>query len=79
MRQYTPTAATLTTFFNQLHQLYPNAKLVFGEIVSQNAVGSNLAAAQSLLSLLLRLKINVPGYIGGYSGGIIMKICCLFI
>jgi hypothetical protein len=61
-----PTAATLTTFFNQLHSLYPNAKLGFGEIGFPNKVGSNTAGAKSMINYYYGLNISTPGYIGGY-------------
>ena len=61
-----PTAATLTTFFNQLHSLYPNAKLGFGEIGFPNKVGSNIAVAEAMINYYYGLNITTPGYIGGY-------------
>jgi hypothetical protein len=71
-----PTTATLTTFFNQLHSLYPNAKLGFGEIGLPNKVGSNTTVAESLINYYYGLNISTPGYIGGYSGGTTTKTCC---
>jgi len=61
-----PSAATLTTFFNQLHSLYPNAKLGFGEIGFPNKVGSNIAVAEAMINYYYGLNITTPGYIGGY-------------
>lgn len=62
-----PTTATLTTFFNKLHALYPNAKLGFGEVGFPNKVSSTQqAAAESMINYYYGLKIPVPGYVGGY-------------
>ena len=61
-----PSAATLTRFFNQLHSLYPNAKLGFGEIGLPNKVGSNIAVAEAMINYYYGLNITTPGYIGGY-------------
>ncbi|MGB9645499.1 MAG: hypothetical protein WCB44_10310 [Stellaceae bacterium] len=61
-----PSAATLTTFFDQLHSLYPNAKLGFGEIGFPNKVGSNTSVAESMINYYYGLNISTPGYIGGY-------------
>jgi hypothetical protein len=61
-----PTAATLTTFFSELHRLYPNAKLGFGEIGFPHPVtSSNLEAAQSMINYYYGLNILTPGYVGG--------------
>lgn len=62
-----PSAATLTTFFNQLHSLYPNAKLGFGEVGFPNKVTTaQQAAATSMINYYYGLKISTPGYVGGY-------------
>jgi hypothetical protein len=62
-----PSAATWTAYFQQLHALYPNAKLGFGEIGLNNAVQSKtLASAQSMVSYYYGLSINLPYYVGGY-------------
>jgi len=61
-----PSAAALTTLFDQLHSLYPNAKLGFGEIGFPNKVGSNTSVAQSMINYYYGLNLSTPGYIGGY-------------
>lgn len=62
-----PSAATWTDYFNQLHQLYPNAKLGFGEVgLSNPATSATLSQAQSMLNYYYNLKISTPNYIGGY-------------
>lgn len=64
---YRPTTATLTTLFNQLHSLYPAAKLGFGEVGLPNKVKSGtLAKAQSILNYYYNLHISTPNYVGGY-------------
>lgn len=61
-----PSEATLIAFFTNLHNLYPNARLGFGEIGFPNAVTTNTTAAVAMINYYYGLKINVPGYIGGY-------------
>jgi hypothetical protein len=62
-----PSAATWTAYFQQLHTLYPNAKLGFGEIGLNNPVASKtLASAESMISYYYGLSINLPYYAGGY-------------
>jgi len=62
-----PSAATLTTFFNEVHTLYPNAKLGFGEIgFSHPVTSSKLGPAQSMINYYYGLSISAPRYIGGY-------------
>jgi hypothetical protein len=64
---YRPSAATLTTLFTQLHQLYPNAKLGFGEIGLPNAAtSSTLAKATDIATYYYNLSINLSYYVGGY-------------
>jgi hypothetical protein len=63
---YRPSAAELTQVFEQLHQIFPNAKLGFGEVGLANPVrGRTMTKAKSILNYYYGLKINVPGYIGG--------------
>lgn len=47
--------------FNQLHQLFPNSKLGFGEIGTPKK-----AEKEPLINGFYRFKINTPNYIGGY-------------
>lgn len=62
-----PTVATLTTHFQQLHALFPNALLGFGEVGLPDAATSDTQAkAQSIINYYYKLKINLPYYIGGY-------------
>jgi hypothetical protein len=64
---YRPTAAKLTTLFQQLHRLYPNAKLGFGEIGLPDSVRTSTAAkARSIAAYYYGLHINLPYYVGGY-------------
>lgn len=61
-----PSAQAFSAFFDQLHVLYPNARLGFGEIGFPASVGSNTAAAQSMINYYYGLHITTPGYVGGY-------------
>jgi len=62
-----PSAATWTAYFQQLHALYPNAMLGFGEVGLNNPVkASNLSSAEALMSYYYGLSINLPYYVGGY-------------
>jgi hypothetical protein len=62
-----PSAAQWTSFFKQLHTLYPHAQLGFGEIGMVNPVTATmLAAAKSLMAHYYGLKIGLRYYIGGY-------------
>lgn len=62
-----PTVATLTTHFQQLHALFPNALLGFGEVgLPDPATSGTQAKAQSIINYYYKLKINLPYYIGGY-------------
>lgn len=61
-----PSESTLTAFFTELHTLYPNAKLGFGEIGFPNKVGTNTTAAISMINYYYGLHITVPNYVGGY-------------
>ena len=62
-----PSAATWTAYFQQLHALYPNAKLGFGEIGLNNPVQSKtLASAESMIPYYYGLSVKLPYYVGGY-------------
>jgi len=62
-----PSAATWTAYFQQLHALYPNAKLGFGELGLDNPVQSKtMASAESMISYYYGLSISLPYYAGGY-------------
>ncbi len=64
---YRPSAAKLTTLFQQLHTLYPNASLGFGEIGLPDAAStSTTAKAQSIAAYYYGLNIDLPYYVGGY-------------
>jgi len=62
-----PSAATWTAYFEQLHTLYPDAQVGFGEIgMAEPATGATLAAARSLMGYYYGLQIPLPYYAGGY-------------
>jgi hypothetical protein len=61
-----PSAATWTAYFQQLHALYPNARLGFGEIgLNDPATARTLSSAQSLVRYYYGLKVNLPYFVGG--------------
>jgi hypothetical protein len=63
---YRPSAATLTALFQQLHALYPNAKLGFGEIGMDNAANAgSLVKAASIMAYYYGLNIPLDYYCGG--------------
>jgi hypothetical protein len=63
---YRPSVTELTQVFEQLHQIFPNAKLGFGEVGLANPVRSTtMTKAQSIMNYYYGLDIPVPGYIGG--------------
>jgi len=55
--------------FEQLHQLFPNAGVGFGEVGSVDQNGNDLgttSVAGPIVQQYYGLKINVPSYVGGY-------------
>lgn len=65
---YRPSPAVLTSFFTQLHGLYPNARLGFGEIGIPNRVTSKtLSRAQSIALYYYGLDLNLSYYVGWYA------------
>lgn len=62
-----PSAASWTTTFEQLHSLYPDAQLGFGEIgMAQPVTAATLGTARSLMAYYYGLQIPLPYYVGGY-------------
>ncbi len=62
-----PSPGTWTQYFQQLHALYPNAHLGFGEIgIDQPVAASTQANAESVMRYYYGLKIALPYYVGGY-------------
>jgi len=62
-----PSVAQWTSFFKQLHSLYPHAQLGFGEIGMRGpATATTLASARTEMAHYYGLKINLPYYTGGY-------------
>jgi hypothetical protein len=62
-----PSAAQVTAYVQQLHALYPNALIGFGELGLPNAAtSSTLATAQQVMSWGYGLQIPLPYYVGGY-------------
>lgn len=61
-----PTVAWFTALFEELHTLYPNALLGFGEIGLPNKVSSaKMATAKSIMAYYYGLQIELPYYVGG--------------
>jgi hypothetical protein len=58
-----PTAARWTAVFRHLRQLFPRARLGFGEVGTGQ--GDKVAYKLATLNRCYRLRIGVPGYIGG--------------
>ena len=60
--------AAWTAYFAQLHTLYPNALLGFGEVGMDNpATPVDAAAARSVMAYDYGLRITLPYSVGGYS------------
>jgi hypothetical protein len=62
-----PTVAEWTGYFRALHQLYPHARLGFGEVgLRQPVTTATLPAAEALLRYYYGLPIRLLYYVGGY-------------
>jgi len=62
-----PSAATWTSYFQQLHALYPNALLGFSELgLADAATSATLSQAASIMNYYYSLPITLPYYIGFY-------------
>lgn len=60
-------ASTVTSYVEQLHTVFPNALLGFGEVGLPNPVTSSTQAeAISIIDHYYTLGVNLPYYIGGY-------------
>jgi hypothetical protein len=59
-----PSSGQWTTVFRRLRTLFPHAKLGFGEVGTNQ--GDRPAYKLATLNRYYRLRIDVPGYIGGY-------------
>ena len=60
---YQPTDQEWTMVFRRLHQLFPHAKLGFGEVGTH--LDATPAAKRATLERYYRLSIDAPGYISG--------------
>lgn len=61
------TASTVTAYVQQLHSVFPNAMLGFGEIGIPNPVtASTESSAVSIIGHYYPMAVNVPYYVGGY-------------
>jgi hypothetical protein len=61
---YRPTQQEWDTVFKRLHAMFPHARLGFGEVGTNP--GDSVAYKLAYLNRYYRLRIDVPGYIGGY-------------
>jgi hypothetical protein len=61
---YRPTAAEWNTVFRRLHTMFPHAQLGFGEVGA--TLSDPVTFKVAYLDRYYRLRIDVPGYIGGY-------------
>lgn len=62
-----PSAAVWTAYFRALHELYPHARLGFGEVgLAQPVTSATLPAAVATLRYYYGLPIRLPYYAGGY-------------
>jgi hypothetical protein len=61
---YRPARAEWDTVFRRLHLMFPHAKLGFGEVGTHQ--NERIAYKIAYLDRYYRLRIDVPGYIGGY-------------
>ncbi len=63
------TASDWPSVFQQLHALYPNSGLGFGEVGSVDQNGNDVGAASvagPIVQQYYGLQIDVPSYVGGY-------------
>lgn len=64
---YRPSVAVVTALCEQLHGLYPNAQIGFGEIgLPRRATATTLAKAKSIMAYYYQLRVALPYYCGGY-------------
>jgi len=62
-----PTAQEVAAYLEQLHVLYPNAALGFGEVgLPRPATRRTLAKAQQIMQWAYSLAPALPYYVGGY-------------
>jgi hypothetical protein len=64
---YRPSATTITSVFNNLHAIFPNARLGFGELGLGNGAlaSTNPTKAKDILKYYYGLKPAVPNYVYG--------------
>jgi hypothetical protein len=62
-----PTSAELASYLRQLHALYPNAAIGFGEVgLPRRATRTSQASAEQIMSWAYSLAPSLPYYVGGY-------------
>ncbi len=62
-----PTSEEVAAYMRQLHALFPNAALGFGEVgLPRPARGTKIAKAQEIMTWAYSLDPGLPYYVGGY-------------
>ncbi|HTW40842.1 MAG TPA: hypothetical protein VMD79_00815 [Solirubrobacteraceae bacterium] len=62
-----PSSEEVTSYMRQLHALFPNAALGFGEVgLPRRARGAKVATAEQIMHWAYALEVSLPCYIGGY-------------
>jgi hypothetical protein len=61
-----PSSQEVASYMQQLHAVFPNAALGFGEIGLPRAVKRNVNRAEQIMSWAYSLKPELPYYVGGY-------------
>ena len=61
-----PTSEEVASYMQQLHAVFPNAALGFGEVGLPRAVKHNRKKAQQIMSWAYSLRPQLPYYVGGY-------------
>ncbi len=61
-----PTSQEVASYMQQLHALFPNAALGFGEVGLPRAVKRKVTKAAQIMSWAYSLRPGLPYYVGGY-------------
>lgn len=61
-----PSSQEVASYMQQLHVVFPNAALGFGEVGLPHAVKRNVEKAEQIMSWAYSLNPGLPYYVGGY-------------
>jgi hypothetical protein len=61
-----PTSQEVASYMQQLHAVFPNAALGFGEVGLPRAVKRKVTKAEQIMSWAYSLRPGLPYYVGGY-------------